>query len=113
MVEDTLPAITKGEGLYVELGNGSNPQKYQLLGIINILQQELGQLRTTNEHVLKESEEQERKIRGLTKKSIHKSMEPVMEKEKKKAKNQNNLKVGGSLIKHTPEDKRETNKRAT
>lgn len=83
MIEDSPLAITVGEEIYVELGNGSTPQISQFMDVITNLQQELDHLSNNNEHLQNYSEDQERMIGKLTEKSNHKSMEPKGIKRKK------------------------------
>lgn len=81
---EEIPSNTGSTDLYIEQGEGATLANAQFLEVIRNLQQELVQLIRSNEWSLKASEEQEKMIRGLTKKSSHKIVEPELEKLGKK-----------------------------
>ena len=76
-MEEETPANHGGAKLYIDLGERATPASAQFLEVIKNL---LVQLRNSNERFLKASEEQEKMIRGMTKKSSDKTMELEVEK---------------------------------
>lgn len=81
-MEESPQAITRGDDFYVELGEGSNPIPSHFLKIVRNFQWELSYLWSSNERLIKTSEEQEKQIREWIEKSSHKSVEQEGPKQK-------------------------------
>lgn len=67
--------ITRGDGLYVEWSGGATSMSSQFAKIVRNLEQELAQLLSSNEQLIKGSEEQEKLIREWTEKLNHRSVQ--------------------------------------